>query len=101
MSVPKAVTPSYTWAYHAVMHWESLQHLPCPSLPRCVPCSVPGHLLRLMPASGSCVPVPVTSGRTGAGGGGKFEHLKKMSFFSKRFYICSVLSPACILNVLS
>ncbi|CAI9549106.1 unnamed protein product [Staurois parvus] len=38
-----------------------------------------------MPASASCVPVPVTSGRTGAGG--KFENLKKMSFFSKRFYI--------------
>ncbi|CAI9624220.1 unnamed protein product [Staurois parvus] len=35
----------------------SLQHLPCPSFPRCVPCSVPGHLLRPMPASGFCVPV--------------------------------------------
>ncbi|CAI9618750.1 unnamed protein product [Staurois parvus] len=53
---------------------ESLQHLPCPSLPRCVPCSVPGHLIRLMPASGSCVPIPVTLGRTGAVGGGKFEN---------------------------
>ncbi|CAI9593442.1 unnamed protein product, partial [Staurois parvus] len=101
MSVPKAVTPSYTRAYHAVLHRESLQHLPCPALPRCVPCSVPSHLLHLMPASGSCVPVPVTAGRTGAGGGGKFEHFKKMSFFSKRFYICSVLSPVCILTVLS
>ncbi|CAI9571790.1 unnamed protein product, partial [Staurois parvus] len=101
MSVPKAVTPSYTRAYHAALHRESLQHLPCPSLPPCVPCSVPGHLLRLMPASGSCVPVPVTSGRTGPTGGGKFENLKKMTFFSKRFYICSVLCPACILNVLS
>ncbi|CAI9534555.1 unnamed protein product, partial [Staurois parvus] len=99
MSVPKAVTPSYIRAYHAALHRESLQHLPCPSLPRCVPCSVHGHLLRLMPASGSCVPVPVTSGRTC--GGGKFENLKKISFFSKRFYICSVLSPACILTVLS
>ncbi|CAI9550903.1 unnamed protein product, partial [Staurois parvus] len=57
---------------------ESLQHLPCPSLPRrCVPCSVPGHLLRPMPASGFRVPVPVTSGRTGAGTGGKFEIFKK------------------------
>ncbi|CAI9608852.1 unnamed protein product [Staurois parvus] len=74
MSVPKAVTPSYTRAYHAALHRESLQHLPCPSLPRCVPCSVPGHLLWPMPASGSCVPVPVTSGHTGAGGGGKFEN---------------------------
>ncbi|CAI9581667.1 unnamed protein product, partial [Staurois parvus] len=100
MSVPKAVTPSYTRAYHAALHRESLQHLPCPSLPRCVPCSVPDHLLRQMPASGSCVSVPVMSGRTGAGGG-KFENLKKMSFFSKRFYICFVRRPACILNVLS
>ncbi|CAI9614204.1 unnamed protein product, partial [Staurois parvus] len=82
MSVPKAVTPSYTRAYHAELHRESLQSLPCPSLPRCVPCSVPGHLLWLMPASGFCVPVPVTSGRTG-GGGGKFENFKKNSFFSK------------------
>ncbi|CAI9553765.1 unnamed protein product [Staurois parvus] len=73
MSVPKAVTPSYTWAYHAALHRESLQHLPCPSLPRCVPCSIPGHLLWPMPASGFCVPVPVTSGRTSAGSGGKFE----------------------------
>ncbi|CAI9576017.1 unnamed protein product, partial [Staurois parvus] len=67
-SVPKAVTPSYTRAYHAA-HRESLQSLPCPSLPRCVPCSVPGHLLQLMPASGFCVPVPVTSVSTGASGG--------------------------------
>ncbi|CAI9531498.1 unnamed protein product, partial [Staurois parvus] len=83
MSVPKAVTLSYTRAYHAALHRESLQSLPCPSLPRCVPCSIPGHLLRLMPASGFCVPVPVTSGRTGAAGGGKFENFKKISFFSK------------------
>ncbi|CAI9622116.1 unnamed protein product, partial [Staurois parvus] len=101
MSVPKAVTPSYTRAYHAALHRESLQRLPCRSLPRCVPCSIPGYLLRLMPASGSCVPVPVTAGRTGAGGDGKFENLKKISFFSKRFYICFVLRPACILIVLS
>ncbi|CAI9595814.1 unnamed protein product, partial [Staurois parvus] len=74
VSVPKAVTPSYTRAYHAALHRESLQRLPCPALPRCVPCSVPGHLLRLMPASSFCVPVPVTSGRTGAAGGGKCEN---------------------------
>ncbi|CAI9595673.1 unnamed protein product, partial [Staurois parvus] len=91
MSVPKAVTPSYTRAYHAALHRESLQGLPCPLLQRCVPCRVPGNLLRLMPASGFCVPVPVTSGRMGATGGGKFENVKKKSFFSKRFYICSVL----------
>ncbi|CAI9572718.1 unnamed protein product, partial [Staurois parvus] len=83
MSVPQAVTPSYTRAYHAALYRESLQHLPCPSLPRCVPCSIPGHLLRLMPASGSCVPVPGTSGRTGAASGGKFENVKKISFFFK------------------
>ncbi|CAI9568826.1 unnamed protein product [Staurois parvus] len=78
MSVPKAVTPSYTRAYHSALHRESLQSLPCPSLPRCVPCSVPGHLFRPMPASGLCVPVPVTSGRTGAAAaGGKFENFKK------------------------
>ncbi|CAI9599880.1 unnamed protein product, partial [Staurois parvus] len=65
------------------------------------PCRVPGHLLRLMPASASCVPVPVTPGRTGVAGGGKFENFKKISFFSKRFYICFVLCPACILIVLS
>ncbi|CAI9573744.1 unnamed protein product [Staurois parvus] len=75
MSVPKAVTPSYTRAYHAARHRESLQSLPCSLLPRCVPCSVPGHLLRPMLASDFYVPVPVTSGRTGTvGGGGKFEN---------------------------
>ncbi|CAI9610603.1 unnamed protein product [Staurois parvus] len=51
--------------------------------PRCVPCSVPGHLLRPMPASGFRVPVPVTSGRTGDGTGGKFEIFKKCHFFKK------------------
>ncbi|CAI9581319.1 unnamed protein product, partial [Staurois parvus] len=101
MSVPKAVTPSYTRAYHAALHRESLQSLPCPSLPQCVPCSVSGHLLWPMPASGFCVPVPVTSGRTGAAGGGKFENFKKCHFFQNKFFICFVLCPACILCVLS
>ncbi|CAI9557475.1 unnamed protein product, partial [Staurois parvus] len=68
--------------------------------PRCVPCSVPGHLLRPMPASGFCVPVPVTSGRTGAAGGGKFKKFKKCLFFFF-FSICFVLCPVCILSVLS
>ncbi|CAI9566460.1 unnamed protein product, partial [Staurois parvus] len=90
MSVPKAVTPSYTRAYHAALHRESLQSLPCPSLPRCVPCSVPGHLLWLMPASGSCVPVPVTSGRTGAAGGGKFE-----IFFTNVIFFKTILHMLC------
>ncbi|CAI9531590.1 unnamed protein product, partial [Staurois parvus] len=82
-------TTSYTQAYHAALLWGSLQHLPCPSFPRCVPCSVPGHLLRPMPASGFCVPVPVTSGRTGAAGGGKFK--KKVFFFF--FSIFNMLCP--------
>ncbi|CAI9572376.1 unnamed protein product, partial [Staurois parvus] len=81
ISIPQVVTPSYARAYHAALLWGSLQHLPCPSFPRCVPCSVPGHLLRPMPASGFCVPVPVTSGRTGAAGGGKFKKFKKCLFF--------------------
>ncbi|CAI9600751.1 unnamed protein product, partial [Staurois parvus] len=92
ISIPQAVTPSYTRAYHAALLWGSLQSLPCPSFPRCVPCSVPGHLLRPMPASGFCVPVPVTSGRTGAGGGGKF---KKCHFFFINFkYAWSCALPA-------
>ncbi|CAI9611102.1 unnamed protein product, partial [Staurois parvus] len=59
-------------------------------------------LLRPMPASGFCVPVPVTSGRTGAAaGGGKFKNFKKCHFFKYTFFICFVLCPACILSVLS
>ncbi|CAI9586792.1 unnamed protein product, partial [Staurois parvus] len=88
ISIAQAVTPSYTRAYHAALLWGSLQHLPCPSFPRCVPCCVPGHLLRLMPASGFCVPVPVTSGRTG--GGGKFKKCKKCHFF---FFNFNMLCP--------
>ncbi|CAI9593551.1 unnamed protein product, partial [Staurois parvus] len=100
-SVPKAVTPSYTQEYHAALHRESLQSLPCPSLPRCVPCSVPDHLLRLMPASGFCVSVPVMSGRTGAAGGRKFEIFLKMSFFFKTNFTYALSCPVCILTVLS
>ncbi|CAI9551030.1 unnamed protein product, partial [Staurois parvus] len=93
-SVPKAVTPpSYTRAYHAALLRGSLQHLPCPSLPRCVPCSVPGHLLRPMPASGFCFPVPVTSGRTGAGGGRKFENFKKNLVFFKMNFTYALSCP--------
>ncbi|CAI9547791.1 unnamed protein product [Staurois parvus] len=40
-----------------------------------------------MPASGFRVPVPVTSGRTGARTGGKFESLKKFHFFKNDYYI--------------
>ncbi|CAI9573135.1 unnamed protein product, partial [Staurois parvus] len=42
-----------------------------------------------MPASGFRVLVPVTSGRTGAGTGGKFEIFKKCHF------CCHLLSVLC------
>ncbi|CAI9548253.1 unnamed protein product [Staurois parvus] len=71
MSVPKAVTPSYTRAYHAALHRESLQHLPCPSLPRCVPCSVPGHLLWPMPGIRLLCSGPCDVGTYGRAGGGE------------------------------
>ncbi|CAI9552903.1 unnamed protein product, partial [Staurois parvus] len=45
-----------------------------------------------MPASGFCVPVPVTSGCTGAAGGGKFKKILKMSFFFF-FFILNMLCP--------
>ncbi|CAI9582218.1 unnamed protein product, partial [Staurois parvus] len=92
ISIPQAVTPSYTRAYHAALLWGSLQHLPCPSFPRCVPCSVPGHLLRPMPASGFCVPVPVTSGRTAPPppAAGNLKNLKNVIFF---FSILNMLCP--------
>ncbi|CAI9538916.1 unnamed protein product, partial [Staurois parvus] len=78
VSAPKVVTPpSYTLAYHAAVAPGSLLLLPCPALPRCPPCSVPGNVLRPMPASVFRVPFPATSGRTGDGTGGKFENDKK------------------------
>ncbi|CAI9541247.1 unnamed protein product [Staurois parvus] len=87
MSVPKAVTPSYTRAYHAALNRDSLQSLTCPSLPRSVPCNMsPAILLRLMPASGFCVPVPVTSGRTAPPpAAGNLKILKKFNFFQNNF----------------
>ncbi|CAI9534130.1 unnamed protein product [Staurois parvus] len=39
-----------------------------------------------MLASGSCVPVLVTSGRTSAAGGRKFENLKKNVIFFKTIF---------------
>ncbi|CAI9559283.1 unnamed protein product, partial [Staurois parvus] len=47
----------------------------------CVPCSVPGHLLRADAGIRLLCPVPVTSGRTGAAAGGKFKNFKKCHFF--------------------
>ncbi|CAI9534738.1 unnamed protein product, partial [Staurois parvus] len=46
-------------------------------------------LLRLMPASGFRVPVPVTSGSTG----GKFENFKKMNCFFKTITLSLLLCP--------
>ncbi|CAI9560371.1 unnamed protein product, partial [Staurois parvus] len=101
ISVPKAVTPSYTRAYPAALlrqvfftyltlrsHDVSPAASPAISSGRCG--------IRLL------CPVPVTSGRTGAAaGGGKFKNFKKCHFFFFTFYICFVLCPACILSVLS
>ncbi|CAI9585084.1 unnamed protein product [Staurois parvus] len=54
-----------------------------------------------MPASGFRVPVPVTSGRTDAAAGGKFENFKKCHFFSNTFYIHFVPSAlSCALPAL-
>ncbi|CAI9622899.1 unnamed protein product, partial [Staurois parvus] len=52
-----------------------------------------------MPASGFRVPVPVTSGRTGAGTGGKCENLKKNLIFNKTIisYALSCALPAFLL----
>ncbi|CAI9551075.1 unnamed protein product, partial [Staurois parvus] len=70
--------------------------------PRCVPCSIPGHLLRLMPASGFCVPVPVTSGRTGGGrlaAAGNLKILKNVIFFKTHFsHALSCALPAFCLS---
>ncbi|CAI9573752.1 unnamed protein product, partial [Staurois parvus] len=43
-----------------------------------------------MPASVFRVPVPVTSGRTGAGTGGKFEIFKKCNFLKNYYLLCPV-----------
>ncbi|CAI9622989.1 unnamed protein product, partial [Staurois parvus] len=61
--------------------------------PTMCPLQRPVHLLRPMPASGFRVPVPVTSGRTGAGTGGKLEIFKKWHFF-KMIILSRVLCPA-------
>ncbi|CAI9586541.1 unnamed protein product [Staurois parvus] len=84
MLVPKAVTPSYTRAYHAELHRESLHGLPCPSLPAMCPLQRP-RPSPLMPASGFCVPAPVTSGRTAPPG--NLKVLKNFIFFQNTFFI--------------
>ncbi|CAI9575953.1 unnamed protein product, partial [Staurois parvus] len=73
---PLAVFPSVArgkvsapQALHSGIHCRvspgSLLHLPCPALPRCPSCSVPGNVLRPMSASVFWVPFPATLGRTG------------------------------------
>ncbi|CAI9532914.1 unnamed protein product, partial [Staurois parvus] len=82
ISVPKAVTPSYTRAYpaallrHVVFTYLTLRSTMCPlQRPRPSPPNDAG--IRLL------CPVPVTSGRTGAAAasGGKFKNFKKNHFF--------------------
>ncbi|CAI9596182.1 unnamed protein product, partial [Staurois parvus] len=66
VSVPQAVTPSYTRPHHAaLLPPGSVLLLPCPVLPRCPSCSVPCNVPRRMPASVFWVPSPATSGCTG------------------------------------
>ncbi|CAI9613678.1 unnamed protein product, partial [Staurois parvus] len=77
---PKEVTPSYTRAYHSALLRDSLQ-LTLSFVPASPSCSVPGHLLRPMPASVFRVPFPVTSGRTGAETGGKLKKFFKTVIF--------------------
>ncbi|CAI9577084.1 unnamed protein product, partial [Staurois parvus] len=81
ISVPKAVTPSYTRAYpaallrHVFFPYLTLRSAMCPlQRPRPSPPADAG--IRLL------CPVPVTSRRTGAaaGGGGKFKNFKKCHF---------------------
>ncbi|CAI9595141.1 unnamed protein product [Staurois parvus] len=77
VSVPQVVTPSYTRAYHAeLLRDPSITYLvlrsrDCPSF------SVPGNVIRRMPASVIWVPSPASVGRTGGRNGGKFENDKK------------------------
>ncbi|CAI9591933.1 unnamed protein product, partial [Staurois parvus] len=80
ISVPKAVTPSYTRAYPAaLLRQVFFTYLPC------APTMCPLQRPRPSPSADAGIrllcPVPVTSGRTGAAGGGKFKNFKKCHFF--------------------
>ncbi|CAI9558220.1 unnamed protein product, partial [Staurois parvus] len=55
----------------------SLDHLPCPALPRCPSCSVSGNVIWRMPASVIWVPSPASVGTYGGRNFGKFENDKK------------------------
>ncbi|CAI9575077.1 unnamed protein product [Staurois parvus] len=54
-----------------------LGHLPCPTLPRCPSCSVPGNVIRWMPASVIWVLSFASVGTYRGRNGGKFENDKK------------------------
>ncbi|CAI9556462.1 unnamed protein product, partial [Staurois parvus] len=77
ISIPRAVTPSYTRAYPCGVAPGSLDHLPCPALPRCPSYSVPGNVIRRMPVSVFWVPFPASVKMYGGRNGGKFENYKK------------------------
>ncbi|CAI9606983.1 unnamed protein product, partial [Staurois parvus] len=51
--------------------------LPCPALLRCPSCSVPGNVIRRMPASVIWVPSSASVGTYRGQNGGKFENDKK------------------------
>ncbi|CAI9582657.1 unnamed protein product, partial [Staurois parvus] len=77
VSVPQAVTPSYTRGIPCDAAPRSLYHLPCPALPRCPSCSVPNNVNPRMPASVIWVPSPVSVGTYGGRNGRKFKNDKK------------------------
>ncbi|CAI9610514.1 unnamed protein product, partial [Staurois parvus] len=54
----------------------SLDHLPCPAVPRCPSCSVPCNVLRRMLASVIWVPSPASVGTYGGGTAGNLKMTK-------------------------
>ncbi|CAI9571181.1 unnamed protein product, partial [Staurois parvus] len=76
VSVAKALTLSYTRAYHARCS-GICSSLTSSCAPAMSPLQCPRQCNRWMPASVFWVPFPATSGRTGDGTGGKFENDKK------------------------
>ncbi|CAI9565648.1 unnamed protein product, partial [Staurois parvus] len=103
MSVPKAVSPSYTRAYHAALHRESLQSLPCPFAPAMCPLQRPrpSPPKRRCQHPASVLRSPVTSGRTGAPPPtGNLKILKNVLSFKTNFSY-ALSCAACILSVLS
>ncbi|CAI9545665.1 unnamed protein product, partial [Staurois parvus] len=78
----------------------SLLHLPCPALPRSLPCSVPGNVLWPMPAFVFRVPFLRRRDVRGTELAGNFKIVK--GTISHTFCPeCFVRRPACIFTVLS